>query len=66
MKFDLSEIVLYLYKSTFQPFVEYCRRVWTDGPNYDLNMLDKLQKRIYRAVGPAIAIRVGTWTWIWP
>ena len=66
MEIDLSEIVLYLYKSTFQLFIEYCRQIWTDALNYYLNMLDKLQKRICRAFGTAFASRGGTWTWIWP
>ena len=41
-------------------FIEYRRQVRTDAPNYYLNILDELKKRIRTAFGPAIATRVGT------
>ena len=34
--------------------MEYCCHVWTGAPNCDLELLDKLQKRIYRTVGPSL------------
>ena len=34
--------------------MEYCCPVWTGAPNCDLELLDKLQKRIYRTVGPSL------------
>ena len=53
MKFLSPEIALYLYKSTIRPCMEYCCHVWTGAPSCYLDLLDKLQKRIYRIVGPS-------------
>ena len=51
MKF-LSEVALCLYKSTIYPCMEYCCPVWAGDPSCYLELLDKLQKQICRAVGP--------------
>ena len=51
MMFLSPEFVLYLYKSTVRLCMEYCY-VWTRAPSFNLEFLDKLQKRIYRTVGP--------------
>ena len=55
MKFLSPEVALYLYKSTIRSCMEYCCHVWTGVPSCYLELLDKLQKRIYRTVGPALA-----------
>ena len=55
MKFLSLEVALYLYKSTIHPQMEYCCHVWSDAPSWYLELLDKLQKRICRAVGPSLA-----------
>ena len=55
MKFISPKVALYLYKSTIQPWMEYCCYVWAGAPSYYLELLDKLQKRIYRTVGPSLA-----------
>ena len=55
MKFLSAEVALYLYKSTIRPCMEYCFRVWAGAPNCYLELLDKLQKRICRTVGPSLA-----------
>ena len=55
MKFLSPEIALYLYKSTIQPCMEYCCHVWAGAPNWYLELPDKLQKWICRAVGPSLA-----------
>ena len=55
MKFLSLEVALYLYKSTIHPCMEYCCHVWAGAPSYYLELLDKLQKRIYRTVGPSLA-----------
>ena len=55
MKFLSHEVSLYLYKSTICPCVEYCCHVWADAPSCYLELLDKLQKRICRTVGPSLA-----------
>ena len=48
MKFLSPEVALCLYKSTIRPYMEYCCHVWAGA----LELLDKLQKRICRIVGP--------------
>ena len=55
MKFLSPEVALYLYKSTIQPCMEYCCHVWAGAPSCYLELLDKLQKRICRAVCPSLA-----------
>ena len=50
MKFLSSEVVLYLYKSTTQPCMEYCCYVGTVTASYLLHMLPKLQKQVCRTV----------------
>ena len=54
MKFLSPEVALYLYKSTIRPCMEYCFHVWAGAPNCYLELLDKLQKRICRTVGPSL------------
>ena len=55
MKFLSPEIALHLFKSTIRPCMEYCCYVWAGAPSCYLELLDKLQKRICRAVGPSLA-----------
>ena len=55
MKFLSPEVALYLYKSTIRPCMEYCCHVWAGAPSCYLGLLDKLQKRIYRILGPSLA-----------
>ena len=55
MKFLSPEVALYLYKSTIWPCMEYCCHVWAGAPSCYLELLDKLQKRICRTVGPSLA-----------
>ena len=55
MKFLSPEVALYLYKSTIHPCMEYCCHVLAAAPNCYLELLDKLQKRIHRTVGPSLA-----------
>ena len=55
MKFFSHEVALYFYKSTIRPCMEYCCHVWVGAPSCYLELLDKLQKRIYRTVGPSLA-----------
>ena len=35
--------------------MEYCCHVWAGATSYLLELLDKLQKRIYRTIGPSRA-----------
>ena len=55
MKFLSREVALYLYKSTICPCMEYCCHVWAGAHSCYLELLDKLQKRICRIVGPSLA-----------
>ena len=55
MKFLSPEVALYLYKSTISPCMEYCCHVLAGAPSCYLDLLDKLQKRICRIVGPSLA-----------
>ena len=55
MKFLSPKVDLYLYKSTIRPCMEYCCHVWAGTPSCYLELLDKLQKRICRTVGPSLA-----------
>ena len=55
MKFLSPEVALYLYKSTIRPCMEYCCHVWAGASSYYLELLDKLQKRLCRTVGPSLA-----------
>ena len=55
VKFLSPEVPLHLYKSTIQPYMEYCFHVWAGTPSCYLELLDKPQKQIYRTVGPSVA-----------
>ena len=52
---SFPEVALYLYKSTIRPCMEYCCHVWDGAPSCYLELLNKLQKRICRTVGPSPA-----------
>ena len=58
MKFLSPDVALFLYKSAIGPFIEYCFHVWAGAPSCLLEVLDKLQKRIFRTVGPSLATSV--------
>ena len=55
MKFLSTEVALYLYESTIRPCMEYCCCVWAGAPSCYVELLDRLQKRICRTVGPSLA-----------
>ena len=55
MKFLSPEFALYLYKSTIRPCMENCCHFWAGAPSCYLELLDKLQKRICKIVGPSLA-----------
>ena len=56
MKFLSPDVALYLYKSTKRPRTGYCCHVCAGAPSsWYLELLDKLQKRICRTVGPSLA-----------
>ena len=49
------EVALCLYKSIIRSCMEYYSHVWAVAPSCYLDLLDKLQKRICRTVGPSLA-----------
>ena len=55
MKFLSPEVSLYFYKSTIRPCMKCCFHVWAGAPSCYLELLDKLQNRICRIVGPSLA-----------
>ena len=55
MKSLSPEVALCLYKCTRCLCMEYCCHVWAGAPSCYLELLDKLQKRICRTVGPSLA-----------
>ena len=55
MKILSSVVTVYLYKSTIHACIEYCCHIWAGVPSCYLELLDKLQKRICRTVGPLFA-----------
>ena len=65
MKFLAPEVALYLYKSVIPPCMEYCCHVWAGAPSCYLELLDKLQKRICRTVGPSLAVSLAPLTHHW-
>ena len=54
MKILSPEVALYLYKSTIWPGMECCCHVWAGAPSCYLELLEKLQKRIWRTVRPSL------------
>ena len=54
MKFLSPEVALYLNKSTICPCMEYCCHVLAGAASCYLELLDKLQRRICRIVGPLL------------
>ena len=55
MKFLSPEVALYLCKPTIRSCMEYYCHVWAGAPTFHLELLDKLQKQICRAVGLSFA-----------
>ena len=55
MKFLSPGLALFLYKYTICPCIECCCHVWPGVLNCYLELLDKVQKRICRTVGPSLA-----------
>ena len=47
--------------SAIRPCMEYCCPIQAGAPNYYLEILDKLQKRICRTVGPSLLPLLNPW-----
>ena len=63
MMFLSPEVILYLYKSTIHPCLEYCCHVWAGAPSCYLELLDKLQKQICKTVGPSACLELLAHCW---
>ena len=55
MNFLSPEAALYLYKSILRPFIKYYCHVWAGACSSYFELLNKLQKTIFRTVDPALA-----------
>ena len=55
MKFLSLEVAMYLFKSIIHPCMECYCHVWAGAPSCYLQLLDKVQKRICRTVGPSLS-----------
>ena len=56
MKFRSPKVTLYFYESTIWPCMEYCCHVCDAACSCYLELLDKLQKWIFRTIGPSLAV----------
>ena len=65
MKFLSCEVVLYLYRSTIHPCMEYYCHVMAGAPSCYLELLDKLQERICMSVGPSLAASLEPLAHLW-
>ena len=54
MRFLSPEVALYLYKFTICSCMKYCCYLWAGVPSCQLELLDKLRKRICRTVAPSL------------
>ena len=65
MKFLSCEVVLYLYRSTIHPCMEYYCHVMAGAPSCYLELLDKLQEWICMSVGPSLAASLEPLAHLW-
>ena len=49
------ESMLYLYKSTIRPLMEYCCHLWAGAPKTHLQLLDRVEKRVKNLIGQPLA-----------
>ena len=55
-KFIPPSALLYLYKTSIRPLIEYCSHIWAGAPDCYLRMLDKVQRRLCYLVGEDLAV----------
>ena len=48
--------ILYLYKATIRPCMEYCCHIWAGASNSCLSLLDRIQRRITNLIGPNLSL----------
>ena len=49
------ESILYLYKATIRPLMEYCCHLWAGAPKTHLQLLDRVEKRAKNLIGQPLA-----------
>lgn len=54
-------VLLYLYKSTVVPFMEFYSYILAVSPKFYLDLLGRLQLQLQRAFGPEIITSLTTW-----
>ena len=59
-KFLHPEAILYLYKATIRPLMEYCSHIWAGASACHLSLLDRVQKRIVNLVGEELGSSLQT------
>ena len=52
------ESILYLYKATIRPCMEYCCHLWAGAPAHILNLLDRIQNRVCNMIGPHLSMKL--------
>ena len=45
------QTILYLYKATIRPLMEYCCHLWAGAPKTHLSLLDRVEKRLKNLTG---------------
>lgn len=56
-QFFSPESILYIYKSTISPCIEYCCHIWSDASARHLEILDKIQI-LCNFIGPDLVSRL--------
>ena len=54
------ESILYLYKATIRPLMEYCCHLWVGAPKTRLQLLDPVEKRAKKPDWPAARWRASS------
>ena len=54
-RFLHPQTILYLYKSTVRPIMEYCCHLWAGAPRTHLDPLDRVERRVKNLVGQAFS-----------
>ena len=52
------ESILYLYKASIRPCMEYCCHLWAGAPAHLLNLLDRIQNRVSNMIGPQLSLKL--------
>lgn len=52
------ESILYLYKSTIRPCIEYCCHIWGGASSESLNLLDRIQRRVCNSIGESLSSKL--------